>query len=110
MGSLSPPAPPAPRVEEGRLIVAADAQPQRRAEGSRPFEAVGWLGLVPTDQWHRCYACGATFATREGLRGHLRFGRCPAPGDRLDEPSLPETVLRRRVRGRLQELACGRAP
>jgi hypothetical protein len=80
---------------------------EQSSQSARPLERAGRLGLVPIDQWHRCHACGATFAAREGLRGHLRFGRCRVRGDPLDEPGLLETELRRRVRERLFELMGG---
>lgn len=59
--------------------MAADTHPQRSSKGPRPFEdELPGAGLIPRAEWHRCADCEATFATREGLRGHRRFHRCPA--------------------------------
>jgi len=59
-------------------MTAADARPERCNRAPRPYEdEASWANLVPCAEWHRCADCGATFAAREGLRGHHRFNRCP---------------------------------
>ncbi len=66
--------------------MTADTHPDRCAKAPRPFgdEPLGRI-LVPRAEWHRCKVCGATFAAREGLRGHRRFGRCLTGKDPEDE-------------------------
>ena len=103
-----PPAPPASRAREGRLMNATDANPEHYSKGPRPFkDKDSRASLVPTAEWHRCGGCGTTFAAREGLRGHHRFARCPARDDSLDDVSLTEDELRNRVRRRLRAPAGG---
>ncbi len=80
--------------------MAADNLTQGKAE--RPLER---SALVPRVAWIRCSGCGASFGSREGLRSHRRFARCPVIRDVLDDPSLKGTELAQEVRRRLRDLA-----
>lgn len=75
------------------------------AKDARPFEQ---SVLLPRADWLRCSRCGATFGTREGLRSHRRWGRCPAIRDELDNPTLSTEEIRRLAHRWLLELTGAR--